>query len=824
MSHRESRGGGSLLPTVTTSASGPRGASLGARRVFIAASLAGLLYFVLCMLLFWRLDEYSKLEDAYRETLVEVSHLKSQVERISERDGLNPAAAAPPSSGGLDDPTTGMRSHGTRALFGMDVLPTMTEAQYDALIEQGTSMWCTGDTKKTRICRAKNICYAPRQGEFVVLHGNSTVISGVPKSRYEPALLDMASLDDHNTQYFHYIDLPVSSVSKLKPSNFAYADGTNFLFRRFHASNIMHVLHDDLIPLFHTMRQYAPSGKSAGLYSEHTRLVMMEGWSHHSHFGLYHLLAAGERGVSNGMQYDSRNNDTFVGKIILVNEFARDKLTCFQDAVIGLSKETTWYQYGFTEPQGPIPDKQGSGVYVRHFVDHIRRLLNAKPREYPFAGPSSSTRGLPQQLLTNSNHKGQANNENRKGDEVRAAAIREGAEANARDAGEGEEGETEEAKCAAMYHAWVERRAGSGPDYKTVARKADDTVAEYADRVSQAKIKAELEWSVAESEEILQRDNNCPIVAIFSRTRNRLLLNQLELAIALEDMLEMPVLLVSMETHPFESLARILSRTALAVSLHGSMLAMAMFMPRGSAVIELFPFGIPAENYTPYKTLAGLDGMQIAYRAWVNKNESATVGHAYRPANQGGLNHLSKEMREKVINTPDVPTHLCCSDPHWLYRIYQDTYANVRDVLKLCADAIQEAKTMRSWYYQGARTFLPAPVRAVSCGSTTKNTITVQWNAPWNAQYLKNLEYQVYAAETNIAYVTSATRVTIEGLHPETSSQFWVRAGVALSRDEDAERLYGPFSPVLVCTTAHAVPLKGVLPPVGKRARVDDRE
>ena len=50
------------------------------------------------------------------------------------------------------------------------------------------------------------------------------------------------------------------------------------------------------------------------------------------------------------------------------------------------------------------------------------------------------------------------------------------------------------------------------------------------------------------------------------------------------------------------------------IGMHGSILIMTMFCRRGTVFLELFPFGVPPENYTPYKTLAGLSGMGIVYR------------------------------------------------------------------------------------------------------------------------------------------------------------------------------------------------------------------
>lgn len=43
--------------------------------------------------------------------------------------------------------------------------------------------------------------------------------------------------------------------------------------------------------------------------------------------------------------------------------------------------------------------------------------------------------------------------------------------------------------------------------------------------------------------------------------------------------------------------------------------------------MEMFPFGLVPNQTTPYKTMAELPGMDIIYRSWRNKNESASIGH-----------------------------------------------------------------------------------------------------------------------------------------------------------------------------------------------------
>ena len=103
-------------------------------------------------------------------------------------------------------------------------------------------------------------------------------------------------------------------------------------------------------------------------------------------------------------------------------------------------------------------------------------------------------------------------------------------------------------------------------------------------------------------------EKESPLIVIFSRTQNRLILNENELATALSS-LGMEVVFVRLEETRVVDMVHTLMRAKIAIGMHGSILILVMFMPRGSLLVELFPFAVPADNYTPYKTMASLPGM-----------------------------------------------------------------------------------------------------------------------------------------------------------------------------------------------------------------------
>lgn len=152
-----------------------------------------------------------------------------------------------------------------------------------ALTEGGTTMVCTGRTHTDRICRFQWLCYSSEAEDFIFFHGNASVmLPNLGSRRFQPALLDLSTVDDHNTQYFNFVELPAAALRFLpKP---VLVPDVALIANRFNPDNLMHVFHDDLLPLFYTLRQFP------GLAHE-ARLFFMEGWGEGAHFDLYKLLS-----------------------------------------------------------------------------------------------------------------------------------------------------------------------------------------------------------------------------------------------------------------------------------------------------------------------------------------------------------------------------------------------------------------------------------------------------------------------------------------------------------------------------------------------------
>ncbi|XP_069504941.1 protein O-linked-mannose beta-1,4-N-acetylglucosaminyltransferase 2 [Ambystoma mexicanum] len=525
-------------------------------------------------------------------------------------------------------------------------------AALQALLEDGTRMVCTGRMHTDRVCRFESLCYSTEAEEFVFFHSNASVmVPNLGSRRFQPALVDLSSVDDHNTQYFNFVELPAAAL-KFMPKP-VFVPDVAMIMNRFNPDNLMHVFHDDLLPIFYTMQQFPD-------LNQESRLFFMEGWNEGLHFDLYKTLS---------------------NKQPLLKEQLKTlgKLLCFTKSYVGMSKITTWYQYGFVQPQGPKANILVSGNEIRQFTKFLMEKMNV------------STEGSPNE--------------------------------------------------------------------------------EY--------------------------------IVLFSRTFNRLIVNEAELILALAQEFQMKTITVSLEDHSFNDLVRLISNASMLVSMHGAQLVMSMFLPRGATVVELFPYAINPEHYTPYKTLATLPDMDLSYIAWQNTEEAHTITYPDRSWDQGGINHLDKAEQERIIKSKEVPRHLCCRNPEWLFRVYQDTQVDISSLIQVIRLTVKSKPGPKKQKWTNG--LYPGKVRGAKCQATVQGAseakLTVAWQIPWNLKYLKvrDVKYEVWIQEqgenTYMPYILSHLNHTfVENIKPFTSYMVWIRCIFN-------KNLLGPFAEVLVCST-----------------------
>lgn len=526
-------------------------------------------------------------------------------------------------------------------------------------ISEGSSVWCFGSTVSERLCKFKNLCYDSVKDEYIFFHGRETVFSGVPFDRFNPALLELSTVIDHNIHYFNFVDFPASFLSNID-RNISFLKGKTILFHRFMPDNIMHIIHDDLLPLYYTLKRFSFAFGDQ-VIDLNFNLVMMDGWKPGPHIQKYNL---------------------FTDKKLLLKEDLdrRNGMTCFEYVLVGLDKFSLWYQYGFKIPQGPLQNVKLQGHHITQFTTFVKKRIG-----------------------------------------------------------------------------------------------------------------------VSESFSLQFEDL---YVVLASRNHNRLILNEVELAVAIATKFNLRVVRVSMETHSFKEQISIISKAKGLIAMHGSVLIMSMFLPRSSFVIELFPYAITAKDYTPYQTLLNLPGVNIMYFSWQNNIENNTVTHPNDPPELGGIVHLSDKEQKAIKETQEIPKHLCCSNPYWLYRIYQDTIIDITSFLKVMQDSLKQTKHWKGFLnYQTNDLLYPSKVLNVTCHNLTLRVgLWLSWQPPWNGEIfdVESLNYEVWiqkkGEENYKAYILNNTEYVFNDfLVTNAWYNIWVRC-IARGRT-------GPFGSVTECKT-----------------------
>lgn len=522
-----------------------------------------------------------------------------------------------------------------------------------------SSVWCWGDQHTDRICRFRNLYYLPNKEQFAFLHGEDSVYVGLPVDRFDPALLDLSSVRDHNVNYFNYMDM-LYSKSHHVFDNVRVVRGRSLVFRRFHPENLMHVIHDDLLPMFHTLvtmdMEYVAKSSSFEVEPFDVHLVLMDGLNPGPFRELYESFSA-------------------LAPLYRKEMHTSGQPICFTNAIVGLSKYTTWYQYGFAEPQGPIQNHNVTAWDLRRFGRFLKSRLNIT--------------------------------------------------------------ETEE-----RYEPSTARTA-----------------------------------------------------VLLTRKSTRLITNEFDLTLALAQSLHMKVITMAIETHSLVDMIGTLSTATVLLGMHGSLLSLALFLPPGSILVELFPYAVNPDHYTPYKTLVSLPGMEVEYVAWRNLDVTKSVTHVDRTWDQGGIAHLGPEEQQRILNSTEVPRHLCCRDPEWLFRIYQDTAVNIEAVVQLIQSKFQhpvypstsgEMEATESPHPTGIQTnrIFPSYVSDITCNANSSPTsLFVAWKPPENLEFIsyRSIRYEVwiqeYGVDDYVAWILSKTshHFTAADIRPAVNYNIWIR-------------------------------------------------
>ncbi|KAL8603127.1 hypothetical protein ACOMHN_059299 [Nucella lapillus] len=251
--------------------------------------------------------------------------------------------------------------------FGNVRLDWLSDKEKENMVEEGSSIQCTGQSLSDRICRFRHLCFNPQTQQFVFLLSPHDVQDNISESPSHEALLEMSTVAGHNAQNFHYLTMSASSLSDFRVAS---VPGTTVVFKRFKPDNVMHAFHDDIFPLFHTLMAL-----NIRLDAENRKFPVS-------------LFLADEN--SEGEFYDLYDafptNGVFtLGSLIasVAKTSQSESLVCFPEAQLGLKKTTTWYQYGFFTPQGPIANSEVQSFHVHSAASYV---LDRLAKDCPLCG------------------------------------------------------------------------------------------------------------------------------------------------------------------------------------------------------------------------------------------------------------------------------------------------------------------------------------------------------------------------------------------------------------------------------------------------------
>ena len=268
------------------------------------------------------------------------------------------------------------------------------------------------------------------------------------------------------------------------------------------------------------------------------------------------------------------------------------------------------------------------------------------------------------------------------------------------------------------------------------------------------------------------------VIALFVRTRDRIIVNVGQVEQELRTAYGLPVVQVRMEDMDLREQIMILRKAVVCVGMHGSALILGMFLPPGALIVELFPYRIPADNYTPYRTMARLPGMRLAYKSWTNRHVENTIMHPNRTADFGGIVHLAEDEQHRIMQLGTVPTHLCCKDPVWLFRIYQDTIIHIDELLRVIDEGLTESHDLvvdtKPRYHVA-----PAGVEQVRCETVKRADaeetydLRVSWTLPWNGGIADRYGLWVHQVYTEL--VSNTTDIDLRHCEYAAEYDLWVR-------------------------------------------------
>jgi hypothetical protein len=101
-----------------------------------------------------------------------------------------------------------------------------------------SSVYCKGDSRETRVCRFRNLCYSPHIDKWFVSQTNRSVQHNVPIHRKADGLLQLSTAAAGNPAYSFDFDEISPFEPRFRNMRVRYEEGLHFMFMRY-ANNLL---------------------------------------------------------------------------------------------------------------------------------------------------------------------------------------------------------------------------------------------------------------------------------------------------------------------------------------------------------------------------------------------------------------------------------------------------------------------------------------------------------------------------------------------------------------------------------------------------------
>lgn len=634
------------------------------------------IFVLIASILFFEIEKTRNLKIEFNELKIEFLHHQSEAKQEyirALRESLFGIKKKLLNLNGNDYKNASLNGNGNEGIKSLNRNMTLNDLINNSdnsdnfLIPQSSDVTCLGEEKGGLTCKFHNLCINVKSEKFYILKSPSSLIGG-SKEEGElmiPELLDLTSIIGHNLFYWSldgisHSNFLLDSIKRgemevrianwnmrsdmetsflpLGKSRLTIVREPLILTKRFYPLNVMHCIHDDLLGLY-TLRDYWSFLRFPEYFDqEEMRMGRIEGMENEQEIKDREMRKDNQNSqIKREMRIDNQNRHDSTGIVF-------------------------WDDYSKNPNHDPI--YEWLGVPIRK----MENLLG-----WP---------GWPPKDQRREEH----------------ICFRDVVVGNSHQ--------------MFLYQYGYDRMQGPVENTKATGWKLREIAMTIMKELGLPRWNVTLQREILESINLIQRGesdnqqnesgknekNGNEIkngqISIISRKSDRLILNEEELKLRLEGEFGILVKFIRMEEMSLNQIVGEMSKSIMAIGMHGALLAMSMFLPPGGVLIEGYPWGVPAKNYTPYRSMTTLNGTFLIYQSWENHNKTASVSHPFRPSRRGGISHLDSNQQEKIKNERWVGHHLCCEDPSWLYHIFQDTIVDIDAIINISKNALEEAKRL----------------------------------------------------------------------------------------------------------------------------------